>query len=290
MDPSSPEPPARGTRAPEAVLAVVVLALAVSLALFALVDLWNLLGIRDRIVSGSQQVDLFRHRPFFFLHWWREGGPVEVLQWVLLGSAAAVSGAVAARAAVRDRTAFAFWRLMAVTFVLMMVEDAGNARHTLREYVQAVFWQPDYATLGTLTELAYFTVLGSIPLYALLRYGRRLAGPAKGRLYLAVGFVVYGLAVGLSFVGSAFTHQLERPLYGWLGTGLFRVLAAAGDDELAPLWLAAEEESGWESVRFFVMDSLVEESLELVGAGAFLASALVFLHHFRSAGSPRREP
>ena len=47
-----------------------------------------------------------------------------------------------------------------------------------------------------------------------------------------------------------------------------------GDEELAFVWQSYDAEEGREFISYFLMDSLLEEALELIGAAALLAGVL----------------
>ncbi|WP_299316189.1 hypothetical protein [uncultured Halomonas sp.] len=106
-------------------------------------------------------------------------------------------------------------------------------------------------------ELLYFAVLACVPLSALLLFGRSVLGLPRTRLYLLGGFFCYGLAAG----GSAFRYHLYEPLGHWLHHGLLN-----GGLRIT--------EIGGHSHYFWLMDFMVEESLELAGATLLAAAAL----------------
>ncbi len=208
------------------------------------------------------------------------------MQWLCLGSAALIAAFIAGRAFVPPeapepasgrRSEFAFWGLIAIALLLMLIEDAGDPRHTLRSYVRVAFGEDDGGVFGTLSELLYFGVLASIPLYAVARYHHVLKANLRGRRYLIVAFVSYAVAVSLSFVGTAFSSVIGTNLYSEAGRVLYRISLLLGDDELGAFWSAWDTEEGWGFVRFYLMDSLVEESIELLGAAAFLSATVAYL-------------
>ncbi len=256
---------ARHNQLPEYILGAALLSILVSLVLFYLIDLRNILGV------GSL---LNRH---FFWHWWRNGGPIEWLQWGCLAAAALLGAFIAGRVYNHDKRACAFWALMALAFALMLIEDAGDPRHRIREYVQFVFKEDGQGIMGTLTELFYFAALASVPIYALVRHGRVLTRLVRTKVYVAIGFAAYALAASLSFAGSAFSALLDRNFYRISGELLFRLSLRLGDADLSHFWLGESPDQIQHHIFFQLMDGLVEESIELMGAAAFLAAGVSYL-------------
>ena len=255
-------------RLPEIIAGAALLSILGSLLLFYLIDLRNLWGI------GS-----FVNR-LFFHHWWRDGGPVEWLQWACLASASLMGAFIVGRVYSRKNRAVSFWAVMALAFALMLIEDAGNVRHRLREYVQFVFGESEgQGIMGTVTELLYFAVLAAIPLYALARHGRAVMTTVRTKAYIVVGFIAYALAGSLSFIGSAFSALFDRNLYHRAGDLLYRLSLRLGDEDLAHAWTRISNEAvdAANFIQFNLMDSLVEESIELIGAAAFLAGTISYL-------------
>jgi hypothetical protein len=280
----------RGGTVPERVARYVFLLAGVSIVLawlgFYLIDLRNLFGLRETLLAIPSEAFFFDAEPFFFQHWFRNRGPAEVMQWLCLGGAALTAAFIAGRtfvhpgdpeAASGRRSEFAFWGLIAIALLLMLIEDAGDPRHTLRSYVRVAFGEEDGGVFGTLSELLYFGVLASIPLYAVARYHHVVKANLRGRRYLILAFVSYAVAVSLSFAGTAFSALIGTNLYGEAGRVLYRISLILGDDELGAFWSAWNAEEGWNFVRFYLMDSLVEESIELLGAAAFLSATVSYL-------------
>jgi hypothetical protein len=267
-----------GGRLPEIIFGAALLAILGSLLLFYLVDLRNLWGM------GS-----FVNR-LFFLHWWRDEGPIEWLQWACLASAALLGAFIAGRIHGHDQRAFLFWAVMAVAIALMLIEDAGDPRHRLREYVQFAFGETEgQGVMGTVTELLYFAVLAAIPLYALIRHGRVVLSDKRTKAFILVGFVAYALAGSLSFVGSAFSALLDRNFYDISGDLLYQLSVRLGDEGLLRAWTTISNEAvdAPTFIQFALMDSLVEESIELIGAAGFFAGTVAYL---LAEFGHRREP
>jgi len=259
---------------PEYIILSAVLFVLTSFILFYLIDLRNLWGIRDWLFDLERVYFYFTYTPFFFQHYGRNSGFAEIAQWGLLATAISIAFWLAG-AAKHSRPQLArLGFLLGIGFVLMLVEDAGNLRHTLMSYVQLAAGEPDQGTLGTIFEAVYFAILGGIPLYALVRHGRALRTYGKAFGYMIMGFVLYAIAAGLSFAGTAFQMLLDRDLYTILGDALVKLSFRLGDADLPNLWEHWNQGNWLFQVGFFLMDSLIEENLELL-AGAFLVAALL---------------
>lgn len=266
-------------RLPELILGLALLSVVISLALFYVIDLRNVFGLGSLVN---------RH---FFQHWWRDGGPTEWLQWGLLASAALVAAFSAGRVFGHDKCVCAFWAIMALALVLMLIEDAGNPRHRIREYVRFAF-KEEGAGLGlmvTASQLLYFAVLASVPIYALVRHGHVLKRLLRVKVYVLIGFASYALSASLSFAGDAFSALLDRSFYSFSGEFLYRLSLRLGDDGLEQAWGG----HGHEYIPFRLMDGMVEESIELIGAASFLAATVSYLLYAlapeNSSSQPRIE-
>jgi len=256
------------------VIFALILTLVCSYLMVYFFDLHNAFGVRDYFRS---EYDTW---PFFWYHWFKNGGPIEIIQYLFLGFGALVCIKNSNIGQLNQMNSqdqnptevFRFWTLMGVTLILMLIEDAGDPRHTIRVYVQAMAGEEEQGILGTITELVYFTILASIPLYALIRHGKTvLAGRGKTMVYLLGGFFSYALAVGASFAGSAFHSLLEKNLYMITGRYLLDLFVTLGDEKTGELY---SQNKDW--ISFYLMDSPVEESIELIGASLLLAAVISY--------------
>ena len=257
------------------VIFMLILILICSYLMVYFFDLHNALGVRDYFRG---EYDTW---PFFWYHWFKNGGPIEIIQYLFLGFGALVCiknsnpsqrNQLDVQEGHSSKEISRFWTLMGIALILMLIEDAGDPRHTIRVYVQAMAGEGEQGTVGTITELAYFTLLGMVPIYALLRFGRAaLTNKVKTAVYLLGGFFSYALAVGASFAGSAFHSLLEKNLYMISGRYLLELLVTLGDEKTGELYAQNKD---W--ISFYLMDSPVEESIELIGASLLLAAAISY--------------
>ncbi len=230
-----------------------------------LVDIINIFGLRSQIeASGKLSV------PLIWDYLFTDGGPVEILQWLLLGLFVMTAGYLAGKLETTGETKKAsFWMIMSLTGFLMLIEDAGNLRHFLSHRVVLLFF--DGMTPVMITEVTYFILLGSIPIYGLFRYGRFIRNDHRTVLFLFLTLVFYGSAVLMS--GT-------RDIMFWYQTAgdvLYQWTASLGGEDLLRLYEETDAylaEIQCISLSYWFMDYLIEESLELLGASFFLASAL----------------
>ncbi len=254
------------------------IALAVlSFLLFYLIDLRNFLGLRDVLINTQSSYFFFSYRPFFFQHWGRNSGFAELFQWGFLGSSAIIAAFISGREMLKNKRLGMFWILLSSAFVLMMLEDAGNIRHTLMSYVQAIAVEPDQGIFGTTFEFLYFAFLGGLPLFALIKYWKELKNFSNTKKYMVIGFAFYAIASGLSFVGTAFEGMIDKNIYELFGDLLYNLSLSIGDANLSYFWANWSNHNSNFQIGFYILDSLIEENLELIGGGAILASILFFL-------------
>ncbi len=159
-----------------------------SLLLTVLFDIVNIFGVKNWMVDNLTI-------PYFWFYWFSI--PVEQpLQWYLLGMTLIVFGMNAGRAYQNvnqtvHQHAGPFWLLLSIGTMLMLVEDAGDVRHTIRKMVQRAAGEGGYGFGGTLFELGYFAVIGLIMVYALWSYRHVYWNHTRMRNYLFAGYLFY---------------------------------------------------------------------------------------------------
>lgn len=254
-----------------AIFVVAVVAFFIIFSFF--VDIYNFLGLRDWLDDQARLA-----MPFMWHYIFSEGGPAEVLQWLFIGLlimlGAYISGKLHALG--ENKEVATFWLLFSVLAVLMMMEDAGNVRHFLKDRGTLLIMEK--RIVGIMTELAYFGLMALIPAYAILRYGKYLLPSKRTAVFLLLGCFFYALAVGMS--GT-------RDIMFWYdsaGELIYQWTAALGGAELLELYQEADaflEERGHISLQYRFMDFLVEESIELLGAGFLVTSAYSYLEYMK---------
>lgn len=178
-----------------------------------------------------------------------------------------------------DRVNKRFWGVFSIAVLYLLIEDAGDPRHFIRHYVQ-LFVGETYGgqgIWGTITELVYFGILGTIPVYAYLRYGHKaLKNYFKSKVFLLSGFFFYALAAGSSFIGSAFEAVFENNLYMIIGREIVAIIVYFGGPEVEAMYTGPR----YHSISYTIMDSPYEESLELIGGTLLLLAAVSFMRTY----------
>jgi hypothetical protein len=217
-----------------------------------LIDLIQIVGQKDRP---------------FWEQLFHNNRPAEWMQWTLLLTGAVLSANLAARLSGEPAR---FFFLMAFGMVLIFFEDTSDLRHVLFHD----YWTPRFgmeiAGIPTrvVSDSIYFSLIATVPLYSLLRYGWSIWDCLPARLYMLAGFALYAMAGGL----SAIRHlgDLYVNLGRMIDTRLF-----------SSRWPPPPEANG-DRAHFYVMDSLVEESVELLGAACLVAMVLAYAAYFRA--------
>lgn len=233
-----------------------------------MIDVRNWWGLREIFTIKEHFVLGGEMAPLWFIIF-REAGPTEILQWIALLITALGSGVMAARLLSSGYCyKAAFWKLIAIAAGLMFLEDAANIRHLINYIIFLIGgWDWDSVAgqnFRGVLELAYFAVLGFLPIYALLRYGKHIASSRQTLKYLLMGYFFYGIAAmasGTRFIDNWYTRA---------GTEIYLFMDRLAEGDLVEVSTEAH------SMEFWLMDLLVEESLELIGAGLLLTSVLAY--------------
>ncbi len=246
---------------------VLLYLLVIWLACF-LIDVRNLMGLREILVIKDYLVMEGEKVPLWFFVF-REAGPTEILQWMILLGTVACSTVLSWKLKKLDMPGPSyFWKLISIMAVLMFLEDAANIRHLVNYIIfQAggLEWSSEAGKwLRNVLELIYFAVLASIPLYAFVRFSRYIFSVSRARSYLILGYVSYGVAVVASGT-RFFNHWYQRA-----GEIIYRFMDYYSEGELIKV------ATDTLSMEFWLMDLIVEESLELIGAGALLAAVIAY--------------
>ncbi len=244
---------------------------------------FGVLGISYLLVLFIDVLNVFELRglpggivPFFWNTLFVERSLIEIMQWTMLAGLIFTSYKIYQRASLTaDTLNQRFWSLIAVTGILMLIEDSLNPRHALFRDILDLPWQQI-----NVAETLYFGGLASIPAYAFLRYSRKVREHKRTLALLILGGFFYGLAVTISGPGHSFgVSQL-----GEIGLD---ATVAIGGEELQQAYEEAEQRiidvhgDDWDDLAFMFTDHFIEESLELIGATLLLASATSYLEFLR---------
>jgi len=259
--------------------------ISLSFILYYVIDLRNFFGLRDWLLQTKGVYFYFHYTPFFFQHYGRDGGFAEVVQWLLLAVAIIISLYYAGRVFTKKRLSM-FLLLFSLGMMLMLLEDAGELRHVFMSYVQWWAGEPDQGLYGTAFEAVFFVILGGLPIYALWRYGDSVREYGNTYIYVLLGIISHAIAAGLSFVGTAFQMTMDVDVYSKMGELYREYSIKIGGEELRLIWDTWDAENWLYQTNFYLMDSFIEENIELLGNAFFLAAMFSFVYIYsRSADS-----
>jgi hypothetical protein len=224
----------------------------------------------------------FHYTPFFFQHYGRDGGFAEVVQWLLLAVAIVISLSYSGRAFM-NRTLSLFLLIFGLGMILMLLEDAGELRHFFMSYIQWAAGEPEQGLFGTAFEAGFFVLLGGLPVYALWKYGGALYDYGKAYWYVLAGIISHAIAASLSFVGTAFEMTFEVDVYSKMGEWFREYSIGIGGEELRIIWDTWDANNWLYQTNFYLMDSFIEENIELLGNAFFLAGVLTFVSIYRAS-------
>jgi hypothetical protein len=217
---------------------------------------FDVVGIVDLSSAGERTAPIARH---LF-----NDRPVEWLQWLILGFAILFAGYGAGVAqAPGFRRLRTFLLILGSGLVLMLFEDAGDARHIIGAYVREVFGQGSGPiSPGRVVGTIYLLGIVALPIYAFVRFHRDIWQLPTARRFFVPGLVLYAIAGGGHFVQGTYESVgafLNRVLFG----GRF---PAYGFDDPA---------GG--NANIFLIDSIIEESIETIAAAFMLAGILALV-------------
>jgi len=229
------------------------------------VDGANLWGLRDALEEGPVSP------PALWQQLYAEGQVTEWLQWGCLAAlaltAARLSGWLGRGG---DHAAARCWMVFALLGALLLLEDAGNLRHTIARFAG---WATQHPVAAFLSETMLFYVLAAVAFFPWVAYRGELLRWRVPMGFLVGGYVAYATA-GLMSATRGIGLWYERAGQ-WLGDRLM-------PDGLVLLGL----EHGYatdDATAFYLMDSLVEESIELIAATLLLMAALTYATRHREA-------
>ncbi len=188
--------------------------------------------------------------------WWhlfRQGSPVEWIQWgflsLLIWHGAYLCGIYRQQG---NRPYSLFWGLLAVGFIFMLLEDAGDPRHVLAAYGHTLLGVPE-----RYIEAPVFLLMVAPLFWAVLRYRQPLRDNPQILPYAALGTLLYALVASSSLlrvVGNLYV-RIGRPLTEWL--------------------------TGGAVPPYYLIDFVIQESMEALATALLFASVLVYLRSNR---------
>ncbi len=241
---------------PKVVVLAIATWIAIAWAIFISIDILGWISVELRAPAWTF---LFNDRP------------VEWTQWFMLAFAAGISGFLAGRlSASGEKDAAKFFFLIAIGFGLMLIEDAGDIRHVLNREAERAFGGEIFGLRHSfVVEAPYFLALAAVPVYAFARYWRQAWRAVSARKLFLIGFILYAMAAGGSLMSNLF-HS-----YVIIG-GAFDILFFGSNLPLLP-----GRTQGF--TYFMFTDSVLEESIELMGITMLVAGILAFTREFRES-------
>ena len=216
------------------------------------------------ILDNSSRLD-GAPSPFFHV-WFQNGSVVEWVQWACLATTAGMGLWMAGRLIEHKQYADLryFWLLLGAGALLLLIEDTGDPRHAMEGFLSLLYpvLPAGFPIKPAFELLIYFPLLAALPVFALYRYYHNVKDIPYVARYLWIGFGFYAIAAvcsASSGIGNWY-HAAGGIMLEFFSEQLLR------------------EDLGLFSVVFFLMDSLVEESIELVGAGGLMAATVAQYH------------
>ena len=255
--------------------------LVLAYTLIIIVDILNVFNTQAYLV-GRFRVPLLWYQLF------KESGPTEVLQWLYMTLNVLVAGAVVGLCIALRKPHATTLSIMAVGLGLMLLEDTAAIRHKLSHFLtsNAGIENGLRSPLGISFEIAFFGVLAILMIYPVYELRHMILGDPKLKRYFSIGYVSYGVGAVIS---------ATRHIGNWYCIVGENIITSLGLDGISTWSIGMrnlEEEQG-RKLGFFILEALVEESLEMVGA-AFVCAALVvlFRSYWREAinSGPRTTP
>lgn len=223
-----------------------VFGLAMCWLIVIFVDMLNFAGL------GEQLIEMAARDGSAFVMLFGEARPVEWMQWLALGGAIMLASQVSLLKKQHSESSgakFAFW--MAILFIVLLMEDAGNLRHSISDVIVASgIPQPLFSNFY---RMLVYVVYAAIPMYAILFHGRQVLSWKRNNIIFWSAVLAYAFASIMS---------VSAPLGNWYET------VGASINDMFFGGRVAYELLSFDS-GYWIMDYLIEESIELVGATLF---------------------
>jgi len=163
--------------------------------------------------------------------------------------------------------------VLTIGLSLMLLEDSLNIRHEISFILSNYFYSGEVGSLQwrrsnfrSMIEISIYSIIGTIMTVSFIIIYFRYNLNNRGRKYFIIGYGFYFFAS----VASA-----TRNIFDWytvVGGILINTLAKLGD----PDWSGDTILYYSDTLGFWFMDFVIEESLELLGATFILCSLIVF--------------
>ena len=260
-------------RVVKVLMAFLALFYIVAFTLVVLVDFLDAFGLQGWLLERAGDESLV----WFLL--FKEEGPAEIMQYAAnLGSAvfiALIGGGLLAKGSPDAKRFLIF----AGALAYMVLEDTGNVRHMIRETSTAVLGIAEGPTslVGIGIELGIYAVLGAVMVFAFysLRHVLKRYRPAFALMLVGYVFYFFGALFSASRHFNSWYIQVGGRIVD--GLDLMRFEAWRRVDSFVMERFA-------QPIEFFLVDYLLEESLELAGAAFILFATLTLFIGMRRTG------
>ncbi len=252
-----------------ALLAYIALAYIVVLA----VDFFNLFNIQGMLLDRGIEVPLLWYLLF------AEEGPTEILQYLANIASVFTLGILTGAMLVKKNPLTRYYLIFGVTMALLLLEDTGNLRHMIRSTITHSLGLEDgfRSLLGIGIEFVIYGLFGFLMLFSLYKIRHVVFRFPRALKFLLAGYAFYALAAVLSASRNFMNwySNLGEAIIEGLNLRSMQTWVVAGD--------ALTDEFG-RRLGFFLIDTLFEEALELLGAGLIFIGLLTLLLSLRYSG------
>ncbi len=205
-----------------------------------------------------------------WIHIFTEVSITEYIQWSLLGGSLLL--AIYCRQLLIGNYVRSpiKWLFLQFGLLIMIAEDMVNIRHRIVFYFADIsninFYIFKTSIWGSLIEVSFYFMIGMSMLLFLFFILSDKKEPVFGKKLLLVSYFLYGLAA----VGSATRH-----IGNWYAVAGERLLDSLISGFTVD-WSAGSY-AGLYTLGYWFMDSVIEESIELLAANFMLASIVAFI-------------
>jgi len=252
--------------------AFVLAYLAAAWLAFFSVDVFNVANSRGSIKNLP-----FTDQVLVFIWLFEEGGPTEILQWASNICSLGLCFYLAILHDKKDEVdAARTFRIGAAGFSLLVLEDMGNVRHffalSIRDYLSGTMnYGGEGRYVHTIVELTLYSLISVLMIYFFLRFYPVLKKISKAHFLLVLGYVFYAIAAFASAtrnIGNWYEH---------VGS----ILVSLVCEDMNDVFLSDSTGYIGYPLGFWIMDFLLEESLELIAASAILTTILLYADYLK---------
>ncbi len=212
----------------------------------------------------------------FWIYAFTEASIVENFQWMNLIISFIISLLLYFIIYFNNLTSTKKWVFLPIGLLVLYFEDKYNTRHVISEIIydfssfenmSLIEFQSCY--YGTIIELFIYTIYGFIMLIALWKI-LAVEYFHKHKKYFIIGYLLYAIAAVIS---------ASRHLFNWydiIGSKILNKIISGFD----VTWSAEDILFQHNSLGFWFMDFVLEESLELLASSLILGGVIHLVYHY----------